>query len=215
MEEEQSIKVVNVSKNFGKQKVLNNVNIECLPGEITGIIGRNGSGKTVLFKIICGLLIPDAGEIWINGSVQKKKTDILHSTGIIIEEPAFLKKQSGIKNLEYLYQINNKKDRNHLKRVMEKVGLNAESKKRVEKYSMGMRQRLAIAQAIMENPDILILDEPFNGLDNQGVKEMRNLFLELKEHGKIILVASHNSEDINILCDHVYSMDSGKLTQVK
>lgn len=111
--------------------------------------------------------------------------------------------------------INNKNDRAYLAYMMGKVGLDAKSKKHVGKYSMGMRQRLAIAQAIMENPDFLILDEPFNGLDNQGVSEMRELFLELKKEGKVILLASHNSEDIKILCDRVYSMEAGKLTIVK
>lgn len=210
--QDKSIKVIDANKFFGKTQALYNVNMECNQGEIVGIIGRNGAGKTVLFKAICGLLSLDSGEILING--EKRQMDILPSAGIIIEEPAFLKNYSGMQNLEYLYMINNKNDRPYLENVMEKVGLDAKSKKHVGKYSMGMRQRLAIAQAIMENPDFLILDEPFNGLDNQGVNEMRELFLELKREGKVILLASHNSEDIKILCDRVYSMEAGKLTAV-
>ena len=209
--QDKNIKVKDVCKCFGKTQVLNHVNMECNQGEITGIIGRNGAGKTVLFKIICGLLSLDSGEILINGIKRERQADVLPSVGIIIEEPAFLKYYSGIKNLEYLYMINHKNNRQYLESIMEKVGLDPKSKKHVGKYSMGMRQRLAIAQSIMEEPDFLVLDEPFNGLDSHGVNEMRELFLELKKRGKVILIASHNSEDINILCDNVYSMESGVL----
>ena len=208
---DKNIKVKDVCKYFAKTQVLDHVNMECRQGEITGIIGRNGAGKTVLFKIICGLLSLDSGEILINGIKRERQADVLPSVGIIIEEPAFLKNYSGIKNLEYLYTINNKNNRRYLESNMEKVGLDPKSKKHVGKYSMGMRQRLAIAQSIMEEPEFLILDEPFNGLDSHGVNEMRELFLELKKRGKVILIASHNSEDINILCDNVYSMESGIL----
>ena len=208
---DKNIKVKDVCKYFGKTQVLDHVNMECRQGEITGIIGRNGAGKTVLFKIICGLLSLDSGEILINGIKRKRQADVLPSVGIIIEEPAFLKNYSGIKNLEYLYTINHKNNRQYLESIMEKVGLDPKSKKHVGKYSMGMRQRLAIAQSIMEEPEFLVLDEPFNGLDSHGVNEMRELFLELKKRGKVILIASHNSEDINILCDNVYSMESGVL----
>lgn len=208
---DKNIKVKDVCKYFGKTQVLDHVNMECRQGEITGIIGRNGAGKTVLFKIICGLLSLDSGEILINGIKRERQADVLPSVGIIIEEPAFLKYYSGIKNLEYLYMINHKNNRQYLESIMEKVGLDPKSKKHVGKYSMGMRQRLAIAQSIMEEPEFLILDEPFNGLDSHGVNEMRELFLELKKRGKVILIASHNSEDINILCDNVYSMESGIL----
>lgn len=209
---DKSIKVIGANKYFGKTQALCNVSMECNQGEIAGIIGRNGAGKTVLFKAICGLLSLDSGEILTGG--EKRQSDILPSAGMIIEEPSFLRNYTGMQNLEYLYMINHKDDRPYLERVMEKVGLDAKSKKRVGKYSMGMRQRLAIAQAIMENPDYLILDEPFNGLDNHGVGEMRELFLELKKEGKVMLLASHNSEDIKILCDRVYSMEAGKLTVV-
>lgn len=209
-----NIKLIDVNKTLGKTQVLTNINMECNQGEIVGIIGRNGAGKTVLFKIICGLLSLDSGEIFINGIKRNNTTNILPATGVIIEEPAFLKNYSGIKNLEYLYMINHKINKSHLEDIMRKVGLDPQSQKHVGKYSMGMRQRLAIAQAIMEDPDFLILDEPFNGLDTQGVNEMRNLFLDFKKQGKIILVASHNSDDIKILCDRVYSMESGLLKEV-
>lgn len=151
----------------------------------------------------------DEGEIRVEGKKMGQDLDLLTNSGIIIEEPAFLKNENGYKNLEYLYMINNKKNRDHLIRILNKVGLDALSKKKVGNYSMGMRQRLAIAQAIMEDKEILILDEPMNGLDNQGVLEMRELFLELKACGKTILLASHNKEDINVLCDEVYEIDRG------
>lgn len=215
LEQDKSIRIIDVNKSFGKTKVLNNICLECNQGEITGIIGRNGAGKTVLFKIMCGLMSVDSGDIIVNGIKRRKQPEALRSAGIIIEDPAFLKKYSGIKNLEYLYMLNHKNDRSYLEEVMKRVGLDPESKKHVGKYSMGMRQRLAIAQAIMENPDFLILDEPFNGLDHQGLIEMRNLFLEFKQEGKVIIVASHNSEDIKVLCDHVHSMEAGNLKIIR
>lgn len=205
------IKVINGSKSFGNHQVLKEVNITCSKGGIYGIVGRNGSGKTVLFKCICGFLNLDSGEIYIGDKKMKKDINMLNGAGVIIEEPSFLRNYSGYKNLEFLYMIQNKRDKKHIYEVLEQVGLEPASRKHVGNYSMGMRQRLAIAQAIMENQEILILDEPMNGLDNHGVEEMRKLFLELKEQGKTILLASHNREDIEILCDEVYEMDGGVL----
>lgn len=210
MEKAPKIQCVNVTKSYRDHTVLKQVNLECGSGEIAGIIGRNGAGKTVLFKAICGLTAIDSGEILIDGE-KKSSGAILQSVGVIIEEPAFLAHTSGYKNLEYLYMIRNRVNREHLNRVLSQVGLDPNSKKPVDKYSLGMRQRLAIAQVIMENPDILILDEPFNGLDNQGVEDMRTVFLGLKRLGKTILVASHNPEDIRLLCDRVYQMNAGVL----
>lgn len=205
------IKVVNGSKSFGSHQVLKEVNITCSEGGIYGIIGRNGSGKTVLFKCICGFLTLDSGNIYIGEKRLKKDVNMLTGAGIIIEEPSFLRNFSGYKNLEFLYMIRNKRDKKHICDILEMVGLEPDSHKHVGNYSMGMRQRLAIAQAIMEDQKILILDEPMNGLDNHGVEEMRRLFLELKKEGKTILLASHNREDIEILCDEVYEMDGGIL----
>ena len=209
------INVKDATKKFEKYTVLNNVKLQCYKGEICGIVGRNGSGKTVLFKSICGLVKLNSGEITVNGDVIGKDVSIIKNAGVIIEEPGLLRYKSGMKNLEYLYMINNKLDRKYLMTVMEKVGLDPKSRKKVGKYSMGMRQRLAIGQAIMENPEILILDEPMNGLDNHGVEDMRKIFLELKNMGKTILLASHNREDIDVLCDKVYEMDRGELKQIR
>lgn len=209
------IQINHAYKNFKNQRVLDDVSVSCRRGEICGIIGHNGSGKTVLFKCICGLLYLDSGSIFIRNKEMHKDIDMLTEAGVIIEEPAVLGNASGYKNLDYLYRIRNTKNKEHLYEVMEKVGLDPKSRKKVKNYSMGMRQRLAIAQAIMENQDILILDEPMNGLDKNGVADMRKLFLELKEKGKTILLASHNKEDIDILCDHVYEMEMGVLHQLR
>lgn len=195
---ESIIKVDNVIKKFGSDIALSNVSIEFERGKIYGIVGRNGSGKTVLFKIITGFLKPSSGKVMVDGKEIGKDTDFADNIGIIIET--------------YLASIKNKIGKKEIKKSMERVGLDPDSKKKVGKYSLGMRQRLGIAQAIMENPDILILDEPMNGLDNQGVKEVREILLNLKEEGKSVILASHNKEDIEVLCDEVYEMDHGKMT---
>ncbi len=207
------ISIQNVSKSFGKHKVLDNINLNCEKGFIYGIVGYNGSGKTVLFKSICGFIKPDKGIITIKG---KPNSDISSfNLGVIIEAPAYISELSGIDNLIYLYEIKNKRNKKHVEEVMKLVGLDPLSKKKVSKYSMGMKQRLAIAQAIMEGQDILILDEPMNGLDKQGVEDMRNLFTRLRDEGKTIILASHNREDIDILCDYVYEIDAGKLKNIR
>ncbi len=208
------IEITNLCKYFKETKVLNDITIKIKKGNIIGIIGRNGSGKTVLFKCICGLVSPTKGTVKINNKILGKNMDIPDNIGAIIETPGFLPNYNGFKNLKFLAMIKNQISNEHIKDTIKLVGLNPDSKKHVGKYSLGMRQRLGIAQAIMENPDILILDEPMNGLDNKGVKDMRKLFLSLKEQGKTILLASHNKEDIEVLCDEVYMMDKGILTQI-
>lgn len=205
------IEVKNVSKSFKGIPVLNDINITCRNGKIYGIIGYNGSGKTVLFKCICGFLHVDSGEISVNGRVMGKEMDMLEHAGIIIEEPGYIRNLSGYRNLEYLYRITHKKDPAVIHSIMLKVGLDPQSRKKVCHYSLGMRQRLAIAQATMEDQAILILDEPMNGLDKEGVAEMRKFFVEQKERGKLILLASHNKDDIELLCDEVYEMNHGIL----
>lgn len=209
---ESIIKVDSVTKKFGADTALNNVSIEFYKGKIYGIIGRNGSGKTVLFKTIIGFLRPTNGRVLVEGKEIGKDTDFADNIGIIIETPGFLGSYNGYKNLEYLANIKNFIGKKEIRESMERVGLDPDSKKKVSKYSLGMRQRLGIAQAIMENPDILILDEPMNGLDNQGVEDVRGILLNLRDEGKAIILASHNKEDIEILCDEVYEMDHGNLT---
>ena len=209
------LRVKNLTKVYNGKKVLDNVSLSCEAGKIYGIVGYNGSGKTVLFKCICGFYHLDEGEIWIRGKKMKKDMDMLTEAGIIIEEPAFLRNHSGYRNLDFLYRLRNHKNKKHIYEIMNKVGLDPSSRKKVCNYSLGMRQRLAIAQAIMEDQPILILDEPMNGLDKRGVIDMRNFFEGLKKEGKTILMASHSKEDIDVLCDEVYEMDMGKLSKVR
>ena len=208
---ETCIEVQNVVKRFRDQVVLKNVSISFEKGQIHGIVGRNGSGKTVLFKCICGLMHPEEGVIFVNGKRVGRDVDMPEDIGAIIEAPGFLPNYSGYKNLRFLANIRRKIGKEEILNVLKTVGLAPESRKHVGKYSLGMRQRLGIAQAIMEDPEILILDEPMNGLDNAGVQDIRALLLELKAQGKTILLASHNHEDIAALCDTVHEMDGGVL----
>lgn len=210
-----TIEVKNVYKSFKNIEVLHDVSLQADKGSICGIIGRNGSGKTVLFKCICGFLQTDRGEIQIEGKAVGRDKSTLSNLGIIIESPGFLRHYSGYKNLGFLMGLNGKPDREKINDVLDLVGLAEQKNKKVGKYSMGMRQRLGIAQAIMEDPEFLILDEPFNGLDHRGAAEIRKILLEQKEQGKTILLASHNGEDIRILCDRVFEMDGGVMREVR
>lgn len=212
MSEKYLLKVCDVSKSFRGEQVLRNVNLEFESGKIYGIVGRNGSGKSVLFKIISGFLQPDSGYVSANGKVVGKDVDFPADMGVIIENPGFIWYQSAKANLEYLAGIRKIIDRDQVAESIRKVGLDPASKKWVGRYSLGMKQRLGIAQAIMENPRLIILDEPMNGLDEQGVADMRKLFLELRDQDKLILLASHNKEDISSLCDTVYKAEQGNMT---
>ncbi len=205
------IEVVNVSKTFGKQEVLRHVSFSMRSGNIYGLIGRNGSGKTVLMKCICGLLRPTSGQILMDGRYLDEEERLSEDFGIIIGNPGFLPYYSGRKNLKMLAMIRGTCGKEKIDIAMRQVGLDPDMSRKVLEYSMGMKQRLGIAQAIMEDNSILILDEPMNGLDNQGVEDMRKLFLKLKEEGRLILLASHSSEDIEMLCDQVFEMDAGIL----
>ena len=198
-----------------KTEILKNITVDFAKGRIHGLIGRNGSGKTMLMKCICGFVKPTSGEITVDGKRIGKDCDFPPNIGIIIETPNFIPYYSGYKNLKLLADLNKKIKTEHIKEVMVQVGLDPESKLHVRKYSLGMRQRLGLAQAIMEDPELLILDEPMNGLDKDGVKDMRKYLLDLKEQGKTILIASHNSEDIETLCDTVCEMDKGVLTVLR
>lgn len=205
------ISVNGVWKSFRRQIVLQDVNAVFEKGKIHGIVGRNGSGKTVLLKCICGLLEPTRGEITVNGKIVGKDVDFPQEIGFIIDTPGFLKNYSGYKNLKYLASIRGKADDAAVRSFLSLVGLDPKDRKPVGKYSMGMRQRLGFAQALMEEPDILILDEPMNGLDRHGVEDMHRLLKQLRENGKTILLASHNRYDIDDLCDTVSEIDGGRL----
>lgn len=210
---EEKIRIENVTKKFGSYAALDGISLNFEKGKIHGIIGRNGSGKTVLFKCICGFLRVDGGAVLVDEKQIGKEIEAPESIGAIIETPGFLPGYSARQNLQFLAGIRGKIGKKEIDEAIRKVGLDPEAKKHVGKYSLGMRQRLGIAQAIMEDPSLLILDEPMNGLDNQGVQEMRQLFLKLKDEGKTILLASHNREDIAALCDITVEIDRGKIVE--
>ena len=193
------IEVQNVTLQIKGKTILSDANLTMEEGRIYGLVGNNGSGKTMLMKCICGFVLPTKGAVLSNGKKIGKDMDYLQDAGVIIETPGFISYYSGLKNLKLLAGLNGKKDTAHLSRVMELCGLDPGLRLPVRKYSLGMRQRLGIAQAIMEDQKYLILDEPMNGLDKQGVEDVRKLLLQLKEQGKLILIASHNKADIDIL----------------
>ena len=205
------IEVKNVNVTIGKNEILQDISAVFETGKIHGLIGRNGSGKTVLMKCICGFMKPTSGEVFVGGKQIGKEVDFAPDTGVIIETPGFVPFYSGYRNLKILAGLNHKIGKEEIEEAMRTVGLDPKLKRHVKKYSLGMRQRLGIAQAIMEKPKLLILDEPFNGLDKEGVEQMRTYFLELKKRGVTILLSSHTSEDIKLLCDTVTEMEKGKI----
>lgn len=209
------IDISHITKKFGNNIVLNDVSVTFESGRIHGLIGRNGSGKTMLMKCICGLVPVSNGTIQVNGKQIGRDVLIPESMGAIIETPGFLPGYSGFDNLMFLAGINKIITKDSVKSAIQSVGLDPNDRKHVGKYSLGMRQRLGLAQAMMENPDLLILDEPMNGLDKEGVSDMRKILLSLKDKGKTILLASHSAEDIDVLCDTVCEMEHGKLSVIR
>lgn len=206
-----SIEMNQVGKKFKDTWVLQDITLSFDSGKIYGLVGRNGSGKTMIMKLISGMTVPTTGTITVEGKRLGTDIDIPDSLGAIIEVPGFLGDMSGWLNLKYLASLRNTIDDDAIRQAMELVGLDPNDKKRVGKYSLGMRQRLGIAQAIMERPHILLLDEPMNGLDNQGVEDVRQLLRQFREQGMTIVLASHHREDIDVLCDEVYMLNEGRL----
>ena len=203
------IQLTNISKTFGKQTVLQPLTMGFEEGMIHGIIGRNGSGKTVLMKMILGILQPTTGTVIVGDKRIGKDVDFPESAGAIIETIEFIPYMSAYQNLADIAAMRGNLSKTQIKEVLEMVGLGNVGRKHVSKFSMGMRQRLAIAQAVMESPKLLILDEPMTGMDEKGVEEMRRLILARKAAGTTIILSSHNIEDIRILCDQVYRIDAG------
>lgn len=198
----------NIELKLKKTCVFQNLNFSCKQGEIIGITGANGSGKSVLFKLIAGLYSPSYGEVLINGENIVPERKIPANLGALIEEPAFINYYSGFKNLQYLASIRGVVGNQEINDTLKIVGLYEQKDQKVKTYSLGMRKKLGIAQAIMENPSILLLDEPMNALDKSSVENMRTLFRKLSsEKGTTILIASHSEEDIRILCDKVYAIE--------
>lgn len=215
MEEVYAVELHEVGLTIGKQELLKDISVNFNYGKIYGVIGRNGSGKTLLFKCISGFILPTHGDIQVIGEQVGKDIDFSGHMGVIIETPGFIPHYSAYRNLKILADISGGAKKERIIECIRMVGLNEKEKKPVKKYSLGMRQRLGLAQAIMEDPQVLVLDEPMNGLDKHGVEDVRKLLLQLKEQDKTILIASHNAEDIRLLCDEVYEMEAGVLTKVK
>lgn len=204
------LSVRHCSKRFGPNEVLREVDFNLPVGVIYGICGSNGTGKSVFLRILSGLLIPDEGEIVIFGKRIGKDVEFAPSTGILIDTPGLLANLSGRKNLELLAMVSGNVPAKRIDEVIRQVGLNPQDKRPVSTYSTGMRQRLGLAQALMENPDLLLLDEPSSGLDFSGQKDIYTILTDLRNQGKTILITSHSLEELKILCDQVFSVDQGK-----
>lgn len=209
------LEIKGLTKKFKQRTVLRDINLSLKFGNIYGFIGANGSGKSVFFKTICGFLKPDKGTVTVNGKTIGKEIDFLPSLGVVIEKPGFIENYNQFDNLKYLAQINNIIDDKKIIEVLHRVGLDTNNKEKVKTFSLGMRQRLAIAQAIMEDQKIIILDEPFNGLDKNGCNQIKNLLMELKSPDRLILLTSHIEGDIDSLSDYIFEFSDGKISLVK
>jgi ABC-2 type transport system ATP-binding protein len=207
------LEVTNLSKNIGQNEILKNINLNLEKGTIYGFFGRNGSGKTMLFRALCGLIKPTSGTITINNKVLHRDISFPESIGVIIEPPGFWDHYTGFENLKVLSSIKNIIGDEDIRKSIKRVGLDPDDRRIYKKYSLGMKQRLAIAQAIMERPDIIILDEPTNSLDENGVQLVREILIGEKKRGALILIASHNKDDIDILSDVKYKVDDGSVIQ--
>lgn len=206
--------IENLSKEFDDIVVLKDINLTLEKGKIYGFIGSNGSGKTILFKMVAGFLKPTKGIVKISNKVIGKDIDFPTSCGVIIESPGFINSLSGYKNLKILADIRGIIGEDEIKGYMEMLGLDPSDKKKVKTYSLGMNQKLGIIQALMEDPQILILDEPMNALDEKSVKKVREILLNIKSE-KIILLSSHNKEDIELLCDEIYKVEDLTIRKMK
>lgn len=209
------IELKNVSKKFKNNIVINNVSVTFESGNIYGFYGRNGSGKSVLQKIISGLYLPTSGEVLLDGININEKELYPSNMRILIEKPAFFSDLSGLDNLKLLADINKIIDEKKIIEVLELVNLKNEMHKKYSKYSLGMKQKLGVAQAIMENPDILILDEPFNGIEQATVDKLIEYLLKKKEEGKLIIISTHIKEDLTKLSDYIYVFDNGSIKKVE
>lgn len=208
------IQIENLTKIIKKKTILNNINYTFKDGTIYGLYGRNGSGKTMLLRAIAGLIFPTEGEIRIDGKILHKDISFPPSVGVIIENTSLLPEYDAFTNLKILAQIKNVATDEDINNAIEKVGLDPKNKQRVKTYSLGMKQKLAIAQAIFESPQLLLLDEPTNALDEKSIEAIRELLLEMKKDGKTIIIASHNKDDLRILSDVTLHIVDGELEEI-
>lgn len=208
---ESIIKLEHYTKTIKENTILNDITLELKSGKIYAFVGHNGSGKSMLFKAICGFIKPTSGRVEVRNKVIGKDICFPEKIGILIETVGLLPNLTAFENLKILASIQNKVTDNDIKDTLSMVGLNPENKKPIKKYSLGMKQKVGIAQAIMEKPEIIILDEPMNGLDSESVNNIRNIILDLKAKGNTILLASHNESDIDILADEIFQLNNGVL----
>lgn len=209
------LEIKNITKKFDNVEILKNVNLTMTDGHIYGFIGRNGSGKSVLLKIICGFYQPTSGTILLDGENYLENNSFPKDTRALIENPNFLPDLTGFENLKLLASIQNKITEKDILDTLEKLNLMSEKDKKYSKYSLGTKQKLGIAQVLMEDPHVIILDEAFNGIEEETAKKLRNVLIEEKNKGKIIILASHIKEDIDVLVDVLYKVDNNKIEQIK
>lgn len=205
------IEIKNLSKNFKKVNILNSINLTLESGTIYGLIGRNGTGKSVFLKTLCGFYYPSSGEILFDGKNYSANNLYPDNLRALIEKPSFMPNLTGYENLELLASIQNKIGKSEIEETLKKVNLFEEKDKKYSKYSLGMKQKLGIAQVLMENPEIIILDEPFNAIEEETVNKIKNILLEEKSKGKLIILSSHIKDDINSLADIILTMNNGTI----
>lgn len=213
MNDKTYLSVKNLTKEIKNNLILDNINLDLDKGKIYGFKGKNGSGKTMLFRAICGLISPTKGEIHIGNKKLGQDISFPESVGVIIEYPGFLPDFTGFQNLKMLAELTGKIGEKEIREMILAVGLNPDDKKKFKKYSLGMKQRLGIAQALMEEPDLIILDEPTNALDSEAVELVKNLLITMKKKNKLILIASHDKEDLEFLSDEIFAIESGKIVE--
>lgn len=206
------LEIEGYTKKIKNKIILNDINLNLESGNIYGFYGRNGSGKTMLFRAITTLIYPTSGDIKIDKKSIINDDFDLSKIGLLLEEPGFYSHLNGLENLSMLYEINHKKDINYIKKIIKKIGLEEYSREKYREYSLGMKQKLRIGQAIMENQDLIILDEPTNGLDETSINNVRNIITELREKNKLILIASHNKDDLKLLCNKIFKIENGKIS---
>lgn len=207
------LEIKNYSKRIKNKQILNDINLSLESGNVYGFFGRNGSGKTMLFRAITTLIYPTAGDVIIDGKSIINDDFDLSRVGLLLEEPGFFPHLTGLENLSMLYEINNKRNKDFIKKIMTKIGLQENQPEKYREYSLGMKQKLRIGQAIMEEQELIILDEPTNGLDEVSVENIRNIIKDLKKKNKLILIASHNKDDLKLLCDKVFKIEAGKIAE--
>ena len=203
----------NMGLSLKNKKILENINLELNGGRIYGFVGENGAGKTMLFRVLSGLIRQTEGEISLDGKILHKDMAVLPNMGIMIENAGLYPDLTGFENLRLLAKLNGKISRDEIRNAIEKSGLNPDDKRPYKKYSLGMKQRIAFAQAIMETPDIMFLDEPTNALDEGGVNDIRKIILEQKERGALVCIASHNKDDIKMMADEVFVIREGRVLE--